>query len=112
MVVRDLRSRIVVHEPPSVARNGRDPNVNPNRHITEEEPAADQGLSRVAGRTTHDRRVGGVEAERSGGKTIRDEVHPEELNGNERLGHAEEDSQEDATIISSVGVESGGEGRT
>ncbi len=47
--------------------------------------------------------VGRIEAESGGGKTIRDEIDPEELNGNEGFRHAEKDGKEDGDDFSDVG---------
>lgn len=119
LVERDLRSSRVVHEPPRVctkspsasfllsqsprafrltSKHGGGTNISTNNKVTEEQPARDQRLLGRPRRTTHDGRIGRVETESGSGKTIRDEVDPEELNGDESFGHAKEDCEEDAVV--------------
>ena len=61
----------------------------------EEEPATDERLLGVPRRLVHDVKVGRVEAEGGGGQAVRHQVHPQQLHGDERLGHAQSGSQED-----------------
>lgn len=63
LVVRDLRSSLIEHEPPGVTEHGRRTNVGTDNHVAEEEPARDEGLLGGTGRATHDAVVGRVEAE-------------------------------------------------
>ena len=93
---------LVHREPPGGRADRRAPHVQPDRHVAEEEPAADERLARVARRLVHDVEVGRVEAERGRGKAVRHQVHPEQLDGDERLGHAERRRQEDAHHLADV----------
>ena len=43
-----------------------------------------------------------VEAKRSGGKTVGDEIDPEELDRDQRLGHAEEHGEEDRDDLANI----------
>lgn len=88
LVEGDLRTLRVKHEPPGVAEYGGAADVGSNDHVSEEEPAADERLSAVSGGHSHNRVVGRIEAESGSGKTVGDQVHPEQLNWDESLGHA------------------------
>ena len=92
----DLRPARVVHEPPRVARHGRDADVRSYDHVANEQPLADERLAAAPWGYPHDAVVGGVEAECGGGEAVGDQVDPEELDGDERFGHAEEDGEKDA----------------
>ena len=88
LVERDLRAAGVEHEPPRVAGDRRDADVRPDDHVAEEQPLSDDGLAAVSWGHTHDAVVRRVEAESSGRQTVGDQVDPEQLHGDERLGHA------------------------
>ena len=96
LVVVELGSLLVPGEPPCGRAHGRRPHVHPDGHVAEEEPVADERLLGVPRRLVHDVEVGRVEAERGGRQAVSDEVDPEQLDGDERLGHAQGGSQEDA----------------
>ena len=64
-------------------------------HVSEEEPSTDEVLLGSAGRLVHDVQVGRVEAEGGGGQTVSDQVDPEQLDGDQGLGHAQRSRQED-----------------
>ena len=102
LVERDLRALRVEEEPPGIAEDGRATDVRADDHVAEEQPGTDERFATVAGRDAHDGVVGRVEAEGGGGETVGDEVDPKQLHGDERLGHAEKDGQEDADDLSNV----------
>ena len=64
--------------------------------VSEEEPAGDEGLLGVTWGPVHDVQVGGVEAQGGGGQTVRHQVHPQQLDGDQGLGEAQRGGQEDA----------------
>lgn len=68
-----------------------------NGQVTEEEPAADQGLFGVARGFVHDVQVRRVEAQGSGREPIRHKVHPQQLNRNQSFRKTQGSSQEDTT---------------
>ena len=92
----------VVHEPPGVASDGCNADVDSDDHVPSEQPRTDEALTAVPRRDAHDAVVGRVEAERGRWQTVRDQVDPKQLNGDERLGHAEEHRQEDADDLADV----------
>ncbi len=61
LVEGDLGSLRVEHEPPGVSRDSRETDVGSDNHVTEEEPAADEGFVTLPGLTLHDVMVGRVE---------------------------------------------------
>ena len=65
-------------------------------HIPEEQPSTDQRLLGVPRRLVHDVQIRGIESKGSGGQTICDQVDPQELHGNQSLGHTKGGGQEDA----------------
>ncbi|TNN42585.1 hypothetical protein EYF80_047244 [Liparis tanakae] len=58
-------------------------------HISEEQPARDQGLLGGTGGLAHDVQIGGVEAQSGGGQTVSDQVDPQQLDGDESLGQTQ-----------------------
>ena len=64
-------------------------------HISEEQPAGDEGLFGGAGSFAHDVQVGGVEAQGSGGQTVSHQVHPQQLDWDQSLGETQRRRQED-----------------
>lgn len=65
-------------------------------HVSEEEPAGDEGLFGRAGGFAHDVQVGRVEAQRGGGQTVSHQVDPQQLDGDQSLGQTQRGRQEDA----------------
>lgn len=102
LVVGDLRPAIVQHKPPSSCANRRTSNVDADDHVTEEKPAADERLLRVARLLRHDVKIGWVEAKGSRWEAIRHEVDPEQLDWYERLRHAKSGSEKDAHNLADV----------
>ena len=100
LVERQVRSVRSIHEPPGSSTNGGATDVGTDGHVTEEEPASDQRLVRATGRLVHDVQVGGVEAQGSGGKTVSDQVDPQELDGDQSFGQTQGSSQEDGDDLS------------
>jgi hypothetical protein len=62
LVIGDLRSVFVKHEPPSITRNCGNANIGSNDHISDEEPFGHQWFSAVPRRYTHYRVIRGVES--------------------------------------------------
>lgn len=70
--------------------------LTPNGQVSEEEPARDEGLLSVTRRLFHDVQIWGVEAQSGGREAISHQVHPEQLNWDQRLGEAQRRRKEDA----------------
>jgi len=66
-----------------------------NNHISEEQPARDQGLLGGTWGLAHDVQIGGVEAQSGGGQTVSNQVDPQQLDGDESLGQTQSSGQED-----------------
>lgn len=94
---------LVEHEPPCITANSCETDVGANDHVPEEQPTADKRVVTLSGRAIHDIVVLGVEAERSSGKTISDQVDPKKLNGDKSLRHANRSGEEDGHNLSDVG---------
>jgi len=103
LVVVELRSLLIVSEPPGSSTDSRSSDVSSDGHITEKQPRADEGLSGVTWWLVHDLEIWGVESEGGGGQTICDEVDPEKLYGDEGLWHTESGCQEDTDDLTNVG---------
>ncbi|KAF4527892.1 hypothetical protein B566_EDAN017712 [Ephemera danica] len=71
LVVIELRANRRVHEPPGGSTDSSSTHVATNSHVTEEQPARDEGF------------------------TISDEVDPQKLDGNQSLRQTQSGSQED-----------------
>lgn len=65
-----------------------------NGHVSEEQPAGDQGLLGRAGRLAHDVKIRGVEAQGSGGQTISHQVHPQQLDWDQSLRQTKSSGKE------------------
>ena len=107
LVVVELRSFLVRHEPPGGSTDRRTADVASDRHVAEEQPAADERLFGVARRLVHDVQVGRVEAERGGRQAVRHQVDPQQLDGNQSFGHSQCRRQEYADHLYSVRVQHG-----
>ena len=92
----DLWTSIIIHEPPSGGCNSGHTHIHSNGEITEEEPAADEGVLGRARGLLHDVDIGGVETKGSGGESVCDEVHPEQLDRDECFRKPKSSSQENA----------------
>mmetsp|Transcript_35412 Transcript_35412/g.67769 ORF Transcript_35412/g.67769 Transcript_35412/m.67769 type:complete len:286 (-) Transcript_35412:2175-3032(-) len=95
---------LVPQVPPGVAADGHHAHVKPDHQVSEEHPAVDDRLVHLAGSIFHDVRVWLVEPESGGRQAVRHQVHPEQLHGNQRLGHAHRCREEDAHHLSDVGA--------
>jgi len=96
LVVVELRSTVVHGEPPGSRADRRRADIAADGHVAEEEPVADERLPGAAWWLVHDLQVGRVEAESRGRQSVRHQVHPQQLDWDEGLGHAERSRQEDA----------------
>lgn len=67
-----------------------------NSQISEEEPATDEGLSRVSGSLLHNVQVWWVEAQGCGRQAICHQVHPEQLHRDQGFRQAQNCCEEDA----------------
>ena len=93
----------VQEEPVGRGTNGGSTNIDTNDHVSEEQPGSDEGLVGSPGWFVHDVEVGGVEGESSGGQAVSDEVHPQQLDGDQSLGEAESGGQENTDNLADVG---------
>merc|ERR1719222_931280 len=93
----------VQEEPVGGGTNGGSTDISTNDHVSEEQPGSDEGLVGSPGLFVHDVQVGRVEGESSGGQTVSDEVHPQQLHGDQSLGETESGGQEDADNLADVG---------
>ena len=98
-----MRALVVDEEPPGGSTDRGAADVDPDGHVAEEQPGADERLASATGRLVHDVKVGRVEPKGGGGEAVSDEVHPQQLYGDEGLGHAEGSREEDADDLADVG---------
>ncbi len=70
-----------------------------NGHVSEEQPARDQGLLGGTWGLAHDVQIRGVEAQSSGGQTISHQVDPQQLDGDQSLRKTQSSSQEDTESV-------------
>ena len=70
--------------------------ITSNGQISEEEPARDERLFRVAGRFVHDVQVRRVKAQGSCRKAISHKINPEQLDWNQSLRETQNGGKEDA----------------
>lgn len=66
-----------------------------NGHVSEEQPAGDQGLLGGTWGLAHDVQVRWVEAQSGGRQTISHQVDPQQLDGDQSLGQTQGSGQED-----------------
>lgn len=66
-----------------------------NGHVSEKQPARDQGLLGGTWGFAHDVQIRGVEAQSSGGQTVSHQVDPQQLDGDKSLRETQGSSQED-----------------
>ena len=95
LVEGEVRSGGADHEPPGGGTDGGGADVGADGHVAEEEPAGDEAFVGAARRLVHDVQVGRVEAQGRGRQTVGDQVDPEQLDGDQRLGQAKGGRQED-----------------
>ncbi len=67
-----------------------------NSQISEEEPARDERLLRVARRLVHDVQVWRVKAQSSGRQAIGHQINPQQLDWNQSFRETQDGSEEDA----------------
>jgi hypothetical protein len=124
LVPGQLRPARVEHEPVSKAGHGGEADIHANDQVAEEHPAVDDGVALATRLALHDVCLGWVEAKGGGGKTVGDQVNPEQLftyntgeqrsangvsrsctylDGDQRLRHAKRGGQEDAYNLADVG---------
>jgi len=94
LVVVELWSFLIQHEPPGGSTDRRTAHVTADRHVAEEQPPGDERFFRVAWRFVHDVEIWWVEAERRGWQAVRHQVDPEQLNRDESFRHSQGGSQE------------------
>ena len=102
LVEGNLGSLGVHSEPPGVSSDSSDTDIDSNNHVTEEQPFTNQGFTAVSWRNCHDTVIGRVETESGSGETVRNQVDPKKLDGNESFRHAQEDGQEDTDDFTDV----------
>ena len=87
LVIVELRTLLIQHKPPGGGTDRRAADIAADRHVAEEQPAADQWFFGVARRFVHDVQVGRIKAERCSRQTVRYQVDPEQLDWYERFRH-------------------------
>ena len=103
-VLGDVNAEEAVAEVPHTeGPDGREANVDTDDEVAEQDPGGDEVLVRAPGRLLHDVGVAGVEAQGGRGGAIGDEVHPEELHGDQALGKVQGGCEEDRRDLSDVG---------
>ena len=102
LIVIDLRSTWVCHEPPRCCTNCCHTNVTSDHHVAEEQPAADQCLFRTPGWSAHHIEIRWIESQCSCWQAIRHQVHPQQLDRYQSLRHAERCSQEDGHHLANI----------
>lgn len=85
LIKGDLWPSIIIHKPPGGGCHCGHTHIHADSQVTEEEPAADEGVLGRAGGLFHDVHVGGVETKGSGRQSICDQVHPQQLHRNQGL---------------------------
>jgi hypothetical protein len=65
LIVGNLRTTFVEHEPPDISKDGSNTNISTNDHVSEKQPTINQAFLAVTGRSTHDIMIGRVEAKSS-----------------------------------------------
>lgn len=66
-------------------------------HVSEKQPSGNERFVGLARWSLHDVKIGRVEAQSSGGKTVSDQVHPQQLHWDERFRQTKSSSQENTT---------------
>ena len=94
LVIRQLRSSGADKVPPGRSTDGSGTDVGSDGHVTEEQPSGDETLRGATGWFVHDVKIGRVEAESGGRKTISDQVHPQQLHGDQSFGQTQSGSKE------------------
>ena len=85
-----------IHEPPSRHGHSGKSNVSTDEKVAEEQPPGDEGVLDMARGLVYDVDVRRVEVEGCSWETVGDQVHPEQLYGNESLRETKGGCQEDA----------------
>ena len=98
----DLGAFGVVQEPPCIAEDGGRADVRADHHVAEEEPAADERLVALARGASHHVVVGRVEGQGGCRQSVGDQVHPQELHGDQGFGHTQGGGQEDRHDLTDV----------
>src|SRR5947209_3984456 len=88
LIEGDLRSMLIQHEPPDIAKHSGGTHIGANDHVSEEQPPTNQCFISLPWRPVHDVVIRWIERERSRRKPVSDKVHPQELHWNESLRHA------------------------
>eukprot|EP00982_Pelagococcus_subviridis_P005540 29686-Pelagococcus_subviridis.AAC.3 len=82
--------------------DGRGADVEADDEVPDERPRGDEILVLLARRLGHDVDVRRVEPERRRGRAVRDEVHPQQLHGDQTLRHSERGGEEDGDHLADV----------
>mmetsp|Transcript_23970 Transcript_23970/g.52460 ORF Transcript_23970/g.52460 Transcript_23970/m.52460 type:complete len:217 (-) Transcript_23970:1977-2627(-) len=77
--------------------------VQTNDHVSEKDPIRNEGIVSSTWWLEHNVRIGWVKAEGGSGWTVRDQVDPEKLHGNESLRTSNRRGQKDGNDLSNVG---------
>ena len=88
LVKRYLGASRIENKPPRVTKDGRTSDVQANDHVAEEQPLAYERLAAVSWWYSHDGMVRRVESEGGCRQTVRYQVNPQQLYGNQCFWHA------------------------
>mmetsp|Transcript_5320 Transcript_5320/g.10923 ORF Transcript_5320/g.10923 Transcript_5320/m.10923 type:complete len:562 (-) Transcript_5320:1568-3253(-) len=77
--------------------------VDSDDHVAEEYPRSNETVVRTTREFFHDIRVRGIESQSRGGRSVRDEIDPQQLHGNQSLGKAQCRRKENGRHLSDVG---------
>eukprot|EP00051_Salpingoeca_urceolata_P023105 m.387384 g.387384 ORF g.387384 m.387384 type:complete len:597 (-) comp20066_c2_seq5:2324-4114(-) len=101
--VRKARAISVGDKPPRSAANSGSTNIQANGHVAEKQPATDELFLGVARGASHDVQVRRVEPKGRCRQTIRHQVDPQQLHGNEGFWKAKGCREKNADDFANVG---------
>mmetsp|Transcript_22265 Transcript_22265/g.52917 ORF Transcript_22265/g.52917 Transcript_22265/m.52917 type:complete len:390 (-) Transcript_22265:1634-2803(-) len=94
---------LVISEPEDEDSDRRKTNVNSDDHVTEEHPVVNEGIVFSTGWLEHNVRIGRIEPKGGGGRTVGDQVDPQQLNRNKSFGTPDGRREKDRQNLSNVG---------
>jgi len=103
LVVSQLWAFRRVQEPPGGSTNGSGADVHTDSHVPEEQPSGDETFISLTWGLLHDVKIWGIEAESGSGKTVSDQVDPQELDWNKGFRKTKSGGQEDGDDFTNVG---------
>ena len=88
---------VIIHEPPGGSGNSSHTHIDSNGHVSEEQPATNEGVLGITRGLLHDVHIRGVETQGSGGQAISYQVDPEQLDWDQGFRQAQSSSEENTT---------------